>query len=105
MQTEKWLPVEWWVGFLAVQFLYTTSDLAKWAEQDSGGEPLFVWIFLLARWLSGDLKNQIICSSLAVSQSVSEGWTGPCGEQDNNKPSLVSTKSWISYIRSSQGLL
>lgn len=47
----------------------TTSDLAKWTEQDSGGEQLFVEIFLLNRWLRGDLNNQIICTSLAVSQS------------------------------------
>ena len=64
------------MGFLALQFLYTTSDLAKWAEQDSGGEPLFVRIFLLARWLSGDLNNQIISPVYqSVSQSVSQGWT------------------------------
>ena len=74
---------QWWVGFLAVQFLNTTSDLAKWTEQDSGGEPLFVWIFLLNRWLRGDLNNQIISASLAVSQSVKAGL---CREQNNNQP-------------------
>ena len=57
-----------WVGFLAVQFQNTTSDLTKWAEQDSGGEEVFVKIFLLNRWLSGDLNNQIISPALPVSQ-------------------------------------
>ena len=77
------LAEKWWVGFLAVQFLNTTSDLAKWTEQDSGGEPLFVWIFLLNRWLRGDLNNQIIFASLAVSQSERAEL---CREQNNNQP-------------------
>ena len=77
------LAEKWWVGFLAVQFLNTTSDLAKWTEQDSGGEQLFVEIFLLNRWLRGDLNNQIIFASLAVSQSVRAGL---CREQNNNQP-------------------
>ena len=45
------------MGFLAVQLLNTTSDLTKWTEE---GAPLFVQIFLLTRWQSGDLNNEII---------------------------------------------